>query len=278
MVKLIKDLKSKCVFLIVIAIFAICAYNLFYTHVESFINSEEKPVLMLFYSPSCPYCVKAMPIWDQLSSVLKKDINCSKINCEPDKQFCKRYKLKKVPSLVLSKDGNQTVYQGEITPNKVKRFLNQSNVFVNSESFQNINNSNNSNSEEILARCPQSNLYTQTAKDGGTEYCLSMPDGGFNGCQSMPADREDLSPWRAAFATVSNYLDTVSETDKNTCSSAYSQKFADWGLCNCDTLKTMKTEHNENIPIANTIEYACKLNCQNETPQNTVPPMSNSMN
>lgn len=46
----------------------------------------KKPVLVLFYADWCHYCIKFMPIYQELSEKYKDDMNFSKVNVE-DKKY-----------------------------------------------------------------------------------------------------------------------------------------------------------------------------------------------
>lgn len=66
--------------------------------------------LVYYYSPGCPHCVKFMPIWETISGVSKKKINCDSGNCEG---------IEALPTIKL----NDKEYDGERTREAVEAFV-----------------------------------------------------------------------------------------------------------------------------------------------------------
>lgn len=82
-------------------------------------NKEKKPIVLLFYSDWCAYCVKFMPKYDELSKIYKKEYNFVKVDAENPANYSlmQDYAVGSLPTLYISDPSvdnkifiNQTIY------------------------------------------------------------------------------------------------------------------------------------------------------------------------
>lgn len=83
-----------------------------------------------YYRPSCPYCVKFMPIWNELVSKnkYKTNITFSKVNCTDSKyaDACASQRalgMKGVPYIVKTTDNKQVVFEKTRTLKNLMDFV-----------------------------------------------------------------------------------------------------------------------------------------------------------
>lgn len=108
------------VLLVAVSVYII--WNL-YDNYEGF--SGDKPVIMLFHLPTCGYCIDMMPEWDKFQKDHQNDPNIKvvKINGAKDRELTEQYGINSFPTVILNKDGDSQVYQGERTADALKNFI-----------------------------------------------------------------------------------------------------------------------------------------------------------
>lgn len=93
---------------------------------ESF-ESKKEPTFVYYYKPWCKYCKAFMPVWDSFVKANASDFTMefAKINIDDDanKSLAKKYGINSVPTLILHKNGKNTVFKGERSPENLKKFL-----------------------------------------------------------------------------------------------------------------------------------------------------------
>ncbi|WCA22621.1 thioredoxin family protein [Candidatus Phytoplasma oryzae] len=72
---------------------------------ENIIQNNKK-VLIDFFAPWCPPCVKLMTILDQLE-ISRPDVKLVKINFDLYKDLVSQNNVKKLPTLILYKEGKK---------------------------------------------------------------------------------------------------------------------------------------------------------------------------
>lgn len=76
----------------------------------SLVEQSIKPVLVEFYSPGCPHCVKLVPIWSIVARNLAGHIPVAAVNCQAD-PLCSRYRISGVPSIkIFLHDDSNSLY------------------------------------------------------------------------------------------------------------------------------------------------------------------------
>ena len=109
-------------FLVVVLLFVIIwlIYTLYYKDAQTD-KYEDIYKIVYFYRPSCPFCIKFMPKWDDFEELCEKrnvDIEIKKINTQkPDNASVKELKIleqvKFVPALVFyNKNGTHFIKSG----------------------------------------------------------------------------------------------------------------------------------------------------------------------
>jgi len=89
---------------------------------------------MFFYTPWCPHCKTAKPIWDELKTqyqnktingyqVIFTEINCTEETAEVDKMMNK-YNVEGYPTIKLLKDGQVIEYDAKPSKETLTQFLN----------------------------------------------------------------------------------------------------------------------------------------------------------
>jgi len=80
---------------------------------DSEVQNSDKPVLLYFWAPWCPYCVRFAPVLDDISKELP-DIKTAKINIDELPDIEAQYDIMTVPALILIKDGEIVYRMAEI--------------------------------------------------------------------------------------------------------------------------------------------------------------------
>ena len=93
-------------------------------------GTENNSIVILFYSMSCIHCKRFLPIYREISELLKNDtsIKFSKIQFSLCENIFKRYtqlKLKGVPSIFLYRKGHFTRFEGPRSKDTVMSFINK---------------------------------------------------------------------------------------------------------------------------------------------------------
>lgn len=60
----------------------------------------QRPVLVEFYSPTCPHCVNLVGVWRKVARNLAGHVVVGGVNCRED-PLCGQYNVKGVPSIKL---------------------------------------------------------------------------------------------------------------------------------------------------------------------------------
>ncbi len=65
------------------------------------------PVLVEFYSNSCPYCITLVPILRQLASEYSGQIKIAKLNIDTNPMTASRFQVMSTPTMIIFKDGKE---------------------------------------------------------------------------------------------------------------------------------------------------------------------------
>eukprot|EP00112_Aurelia_sp_Birch-Aquarium-sp1_P026897 Seg984.11 transcript_id=Seg984.11/GoldUCD/mRNA.D3Y31 product="Thioredoxin domain-containing protein 5" protein_id=Seg984.11/GoldUCD/D3Y31 len=83
--------------------------------------------LINFYAPWCSHCQRLAPTWKLLAEEYRYStgVRILKVNCELEKEICKKYEIKGFPTIFTFNDGIKTVkYQGDRSLDNLKWFVN----------------------------------------------------------------------------------------------------------------------------------------------------------
>lgn len=85
---------------------------------------EEGPNFVNFQTSWCGYCQRLAPVWEELEKSCGNKCKITSIDCEREKDTCKRYGVKGYPTLVLFNDGKPIArYRGPRNLEDFKTFL-----------------------------------------------------------------------------------------------------------------------------------------------------------
>ncbi|NLW06943.1 MAG: thioredoxin [Clostridia bacterium] len=74
---------------------------------SSTINSEEKYVLVDFFTPTCRPCKAMLPYVKQIAKAYEDKLAVYKVNAEENTEICTDNNVSGVPTLLLFKDGKE---------------------------------------------------------------------------------------------------------------------------------------------------------------------------
>ena len=80
---------------------------------ESEALQSDKPVLLYFWAPWCPFCVRFSPIVDDFANELP-DVKIAKINTDELPDIEDKYEIMTIPSLLLLRKGEVIYRMSEI--------------------------------------------------------------------------------------------------------------------------------------------------------------------
>jgi thioredoxin 1 len=72
---------------------------------DRILEEAEFPVLFEFWASWCHHCSALAPVIDELAAELDGKIIVGQINCDLNRDLCKRYEVKAIPALFLAKQG-----------------------------------------------------------------------------------------------------------------------------------------------------------------------------
>ena len=85
---------------------------------------EFKYLLVLFYDPECPHCQNFMPDYGKMATDLKKEnFIFAKLNAVRYEKIANNYDLEAFPTLILLKNQEKFVFEGERTRENIENFL-----------------------------------------------------------------------------------------------------------------------------------------------------------
>jgi thioredoxin len=86
--------------------------------------SSHQPVMVEFWSPKCPHCLKMAPKVSALSKELEGRVKVVKINVLESSQMAREYGVRGVPAFLLFRDGKvKAQAMGEMDENELKKDL-----------------------------------------------------------------------------------------------------------------------------------------------------------
>lgn len=66
---------------------------------------SSQPVLVDFWSPSCPPCRAIAPVIDQLAAENQGSAKVAKVNVDYNQQLAQQYGIQAIPTLIIFKNG-----------------------------------------------------------------------------------------------------------------------------------------------------------------------------
>jgi thioredoxin 1 len=75
------------------------------TNFDRILAETELPLLFEFWASWCHHCSALAPVVDEVAAEMGGRIIVGQINCDINRDLCKRYEVKAVPILFLAKEG-----------------------------------------------------------------------------------------------------------------------------------------------------------------------------
>jgi thioredoxin-like negative regulator of GroEL len=89
---------------------------------ENLVEKEGKPMVVMFYSPTCPHCVAMMPHFEKYAAEFKGKISFAKINVNSNPYAVSRYGIMATPTFKFFCSGRPVQeIVGEIYPTILKK-------------------------------------------------------------------------------------------------------------------------------------------------------------
>jgi thioredoxin len=68
-------------------------------------TESELPLLFEFWASWCHHCTALSPVIDEVAEEMGGEIIVGQINCDLNRDLCKRFEVKAVPAIFLAKQG-----------------------------------------------------------------------------------------------------------------------------------------------------------------------------
>jgi len=72
---------------------------------DAILAEAEAPLLFEFWASWCHHCSALSPIIDEVAEEMAGEIIVGQINCDLNRDLCRRYEVKGIPTLFLAKQG-----------------------------------------------------------------------------------------------------------------------------------------------------------------------------
>ena len=86
---------------------------------EQEVLKNEKPVLVDFWSPTCPPCVILGPIIEQIAEEFQGRAKVGKLNVMENPETAQHYKIVGIPTIIIFKDGEVVERATGLRPKQV---------------------------------------------------------------------------------------------------------------------------------------------------------------
>ena len=72
---------------------------------ENDVLHADKPVLLDFWAPWCPYCRRIAPVFDKVAAQYQNRLTAGKVNYDEEPQLIERLGIDTIPTLMLFRNG-----------------------------------------------------------------------------------------------------------------------------------------------------------------------------
>ncbi len=100
------------------------AYELTDASWQQHVEQNKMPVLVMFYSPSCPYCAHLEPFFDQYAEEFSRKVFFGKINIIENPRVSAKYGIMGTPTFSFFCNGHITQQNiGAVYPTLIKKMV-----------------------------------------------------------------------------------------------------------------------------------------------------------
>ncbi len=93
---------------------------------EEEVVKEASPVLVDFWSPSCPHCRRLSPDFEKAAEEAAGRVKFVKVSVPDARPLFSQHRVNAVPTLVLFRDGEELARQeGALSPQEISAWLEQ---------------------------------------------------------------------------------------------------------------------------------------------------------
>lgn len=72
---------------------------------ENDVLHADKPVLLDFWAPWCPYCRRIAPVFDKVAAQYQDRLTAGKVNYDEEPKLIERLGIDTIPTLILFRNG-----------------------------------------------------------------------------------------------------------------------------------------------------------------------------
>ena len=69
------------------------------------VSTNDKVTVVDFWAPWCGYCVRMMPVYDELSAALGDKVTLTKVNTDEQPELAQFFKIEILPTFAIFKNG-----------------------------------------------------------------------------------------------------------------------------------------------------------------------------
>lgn len=93
---------------------------------EEEVLQNESPVLVDFWSPSCPHCRRLNPDFDKAAEQAADRVKFVKVSVQDARPLFSQHRVNAVPTLVLFRGGKElTRQEGPLTPEEILSWIDE---------------------------------------------------------------------------------------------------------------------------------------------------------
>ena len=75
------------------------------TNFKEVVSTNDKVTVVDFWAPWCGYCVRMMPVYDELAAALGDKVTLTKVNTDEQPELAQFFKIEILPTFAIFKNG-----------------------------------------------------------------------------------------------------------------------------------------------------------------------------